>query len=64
MYFAELLIYNRNYMNLEDLHHSLNSDLSSNKKRHDLIAYLKTCVDTLPSDEDERRATAYDMAGL
>lgn len=51
-------------MDINKLLHSLDGGLSPDKKRQELIAYLKTCVDTLPSDEDGRQAIAYNMTSL
>lgn len=51
-------------MDVERLHKSLNSELSPNVKRDELIVYLKTCVNNLPKDDKVRQSIAYNIASL
>lgn len=51
-------------MDIEKLHNSLDKESTPNIQRQELITHLKATVDTLPENEDERRAIAYDIAGL
>jgi hypothetical protein len=51
-------------MNIEKIYNLLNNEFEPSAKRVELISYLKRCIEPLPSDDDERRSIAYNIAGL
>lgn len=51
-------------MEIEELHHSLDSNKGHESLRQDLIAFLKECRATLPEELEERSRVAYAIASL